>query len=206
MAEAALAMPAPFTAHGGRVDVARVAFPGTTGWLDLSTGMAPWAYPVEVAAGVQARLPSPDDLTALEAAAASAFASDPAMTVTVPGSDIGLRLIGAILGDRRAAVAQPSFSGHRAMWAAAPTPTGIDDIAVAATAHDVVVLARPTNPDGTIVDVAALEAAASGLARRGGNLVVDEAFADAPQQLRFGLPDDAGAARLARALDQWRNQ
>ncbi len=179
MAAAAPDTIAPFATHGGRLDAARAAFPGAVDWIDLSTGIAPWSYPAQVGAEASARLPSPDDLAALEAAAAAAFGADPASTVAVPGSDLALRLLGHILGERRTAVVRPGYSGHAAMWAAPPTTIAAADIPAAAADHDIIILARPNNPDGAVADSAMLAAAATGLAGRGGHLIVDEAFADA---------------------------
>ncbi len=170
----------PFTTHGGRLDAARAAFPHVTDWIDLSTGVAPWPYAMAVTTAADERLPSPVDLASLEAAAAAVFGADPELTVAVPGSDLGLRLLGRIIGDRRVAVVRPGYSGHVAMWGPVePTPIELAGIAAAVTSHDVVVLARPNNPDGAVADRSLLRKAAADLAHRSGHLIVDEAFADA---------------------------
>ena len=103
MEERLRALVAPFAVHGGRSDLARAQFGGED-WLDLSTGISPCAYPFVIADEALTRLPSPDDLALLEARAAACFGSDPARTVAVPGSDIGLRLIGHLLASARARV------------------------------------------------------------------------------------------------------
>jgi len=183
---------APFATHGGRLDAARAAYPGAVDWIDLSTGIAPWSYPAAVTDEAPARLPSPADLAALEAAAATAFGADPASTVAVPGSDLGLRLLGHILGERRTAVVRPGYSGHAAMWATPPTAIAAADIRDAAARYDVIALARPNNPDGAVADSAMLAAVATELARRGGHLIVDEAFVDAvdePGIASYDWPD-----------------
>ncbi|GGE03339.1 threonine-phosphate decarboxylase [Polymorphobacter glacialis] len=165
---------APFAVHGGRIELARARFPGGAGWIDLSTGISPWAYSFSVDAGALLRLPEPGALAGLEQAAAAVFGSVPAETVAVPGSDLALRLVGQLAGARTPAVVGPGYSGHRAMW---------DDAAMLAdvpeTGHDAVVLARPNNPDGRMIDFDLLAGAARRLAALGGWLVVDEAFADA---------------------------
>jgi cobalamin biosynthesis protein CobC len=159
-----------FTAHGGRVDAARAAFGGTD-WIDLSTGIAPWPYPVgQGALAALSTLPEPAALAALERAAARAFAVPPSRAVVaVPGSDIAMRLLAGLL-PRRAAVVRPGYAGHAAAW---PEAASIPDLASAGTA-DCVILASPNNPDGRIADPAAVVA----LARRGTIVVADEAFAD----------------------------
>ena len=57
----------PDIEHGGALDRARARFgdpPG--GWLDLSTGISPWPYPVGVIpAGSWQRLPDASELRSL---------------------------------------------------------------------------------------------------------------------------------------------
>ena len=55
---------APFAVHGGRIDLARALF-GSADWLDLSTGISPWAYPIDLPREALTRLPSPDDVALL---------------------------------------------------------------------------------------------------------------------------------------------
>jgi cobalamin biosynthesis protein CobC len=159
-----------FTAHGGRIDAARAAFGGAD-WIDLSTGIAPWPYPVgEGAIAGLSALPEPGALAALEAAAAKAFGVPPARAVVaVPGSDIAMRLLAGLL-PRWAAVVRPGYAGHVAAW---PDALPIADLA-AAGAVDCVICASPNNPDGRVADPRTV----ASLAHRGTTVVVDEAFAD----------------------------
>lgn len=163
-----------FAVHGGRLDLARAAFPEVADWTDLSTGISPWAYPATAVDATLRALPSPSVLAGLEAAAAAMFGSDPALTVAVPGSDLGLRLVARLLGhlgNTRVAVVGPGYSGHVAMWLDVPVTEVTADTIPPAGDHGVLVLARPNNPDGVIVDAAVLMA-------RPGWLIVDEAFVD----------------------------
>ena len=180
---------APFTVHGGRLALARAQFPTHLEWIDLSTGISPWAYPAAVDAEALHRLPEPGALTALEAAAAAVFGSDPAATVAVPGSDIALRLIGRLIPARTPAILGPGYAGHQAMW---PDAVLLTDLA--AEQHDVLVLARPNNPDGAIIDRERLADAARLLGTKGGWLIVDEAFADA------GTEPGIAAAKWPRTI------
>ncbi len=174
------ALIAPFAIHGGRSDQARERFGGVD-WLDLSTGISPWAFPFDIPAQALSRLPSPDDLVLLESCAAACFGSDPAGTVAVPGSDLGLRFIGRLLDARHPSAIVPGYSGHVEMWSEPCLPVGSDANALMAAAEvcDAIVLARPGNPGGEIVDESVLHAIAERLVARGGWLIVDEAFADA---------------------------
>jgi cobalamin biosynthetic protein CobC len=105
-----------FHAHGGRVDAARATFGGDE-WIDLSTGIAPWAWPVaDVPLGWE-QLPEPGAIAGLEAAAAEAFAvADPARIVAVPGSDLAMRLLALVIAARRPCVVRPGYAGHLAAW------------------------------------------------------------------------------------------
>lgn len=175
---------APFAVHGGRIDLARERFGGTD-WLDLSTGISPWAYPVAIPAQALTRLPSPDDLALLERRAAECFGSDPATTIAVPGSDLGLRLIGQLLNVQRPLAVVPGYSGHAAMWpeVCLTLASDPDALIAAAATCDAIVLARPGNPGGEIIDEHVLKNIAEGLAAHQGWLIVDEAFADADPAL-----------------------
>jgi cobalamin biosynthetic protein CobC len=173
-----------FARHGGRIDLARAAFPHVARWTDLSTGIAPWSYPTACYVDMVERLPDPAEVKALEAAAATYFGTLAERVVAVPGSDLAMRLIGMLLAGRgscfRAAVVAPGYSGHGAIWGGSGvTACAIHDIAGIAQDHDALVLARPNNPDGRVAAASMLEEAAHALAARGGHLIVDEAFADA---------------------------
>ncbi len=158
---------ATFCAHGGRVAAARAAFGGEN-WIDLSTGIAPWAWPIrDVPLGLD-RLPEPGEIAALEAAAAQAFGvDDRGGIVAVPGTDLAMRLLAGLIPAQRVAVLHPGYAGHRAAWPNA------DPVAEGASEHDLFVLASPANPDGRVTDPDALRALADRM-----TVVVDEAYAD----------------------------
>lgn len=179
-ARIAIASPdiARFAVHGGRIDGARAAYPGVADWIDLSTGLSPWSYPASIDMAALAHLPTPEALAMLEATAAAAFAVPAQRVVAVPGTDLALRLLGRMIGGH-AAVAGPGYSGHLAMWAGRAVPAGFGSLADSARPGETVVVARPNNPDGHIVDVATLER----IAQRDDWLIVDEAFVDATPEL-----------------------
>lgn len=160
---------AEFCAHGGRVAAAARAFGGGD-WIDLSTGIAPWAYPVDGVDPGVARLPEPGELAALEAAAALAFGvADPAQVVAVPGTDLALRLLAVVLAAERPAVVRPGYAGHHAAWGEARCVAALADPGDA----DLLVLASPANPDGRVTPPDMLRAWAQRM-----TVVVDEAYAD----------------------------
>lgn len=155
--------------HGGRLGAAARHFPDAPKpWIDLSTGVSPWPYPFETHPVDHCRLPDPEDLARLEAAAAASFgAPDAREVVAVPGSDLAIRLLPLLLNEREARYVAPIYSGHRAAWpnARPVTPGAMDEA-------ELLILANPNNPDGRVMEPEALRALP-------GQLIVDEAFADA---------------------------
>ena len=164
-------------AHGGGLIAARRRFPDAPlPWLDLSTGINPVPYPMPpVPPAALARLPEPEEVAALEAAAARAYGmADPAGVAAAPGTQALIHLLPRLLPPGRVAVVSPTYAEHRAAWAlAGHRVTEAATLAEAAGAP-VVVVVRPNNPDGAVVDAAALLR----LADRDSLVVVDEAFAD----------------------------
>lgn len=158
--------------HGGALEAARRHF-GTRDrpWLDLSTGINPHRWPGADAIAIDwCRLPEREALADLEAAAAAHFGALPHQVCAVPGSEIGLRLVGKIIGGTARYIA-PSYRTHGELFADM-TPVTRN---AARTVETTLVLANPNNPDGCILDVAALDAMR---ADRENWLLVDEAFAD----------------------------
>jgi histidinol-phosphate/aromatic aminotransferase/cobyric acid decarboxylase-like protein len=88
---------------------------GFRDWLDLSTGInpVPWQGQVEID---WHPLPAAQDLAELEAAAAQHFGVAPQFCCAVPGSEMALRLMGAMAGARRlslAVLSHPCFGFSR---------------------------------------------------------------------------------------------
>jgi cobalamin biosynthetic protein CobC len=82
--------------HGGSLDAARRLFPeAPEPFIDLSTGINPFAYPIPpLAEGLWTRLPEPSAITALEVAAAQAYGvSDASMVVAASGSQSLISLL-----------------------------------------------------------------------------------------------------------------
>ncbi|WP_062781669.1 aminotransferase class I/II-fold pyridoxal phosphate-dependent enzyme [Novosphingobium capsulatum] len=179
-----------FTWHGGGLAAARAQF-GDGPWLDLSTGInpCPWPQAGALAAAVDWQaLPDESALRGLEQAAAARFGCAADHVCAVPGTEIGLRLVGDLIGGG-GCHAVPGYRTHAAMLRAS---VAVDDLA---QAHGTsLVLANPNNPDGRLLTRAMLR---NLLHRRGDNgwLLLDEAFADAhPQASLAG--DIADAQRL----------
>jgi len=163
----------PWSGHGGRLSAARRRYADAPGpWLDLSTGINPHPWPGAQQIAIDWRsLPDEEALALLEAVAARYFGINARRLCAVPGSEIGLRLLGDLLPGSAAHVA-PSYRTHAEMISGS-RPFAHGDVA-ASTARTVIV-ANPNNPDGKLFAPGDLSAVFAS----GRTLVVDEAFADA---------------------------
>lgn len=157
-----------WTWHGGGLAAARAHFgDGERPWIDLSTGINPHAWP-----GVDAleidwrRLPDEADLRQLEATAAARFGAEPGHVCAVPGTEVGLRLVGRMLPPPTRHLA-PSYRTHGEM-----TSAPLDE-----DRGETLILANPNNPDGRLFDRSVVSDLLEGRGA-GSWLVVDEAFAD----------------------------
>ena len=180
-------MSGAFDWHGGRLDDACAQFGGTREeWLDLSTGInpCPWPVPGDLAPDWHA-LPDPSALVRLEGVAAQYFGVDPSLCCAVPGSEIGLRLIAAILGLPGRYI-EPTYRTHAAMFAEAHSVEAprADDPANA------LVIANPNNPDGRVTPLAMLREWLALQETAGGWLIVDEAFVDTMPQISIAREVD----------------
>lgn len=179
----------PWTWHGGDLDAARARFgDGAEPWMDLSTGINPHGWPDTDALSIDwRRLPSATDLRELEKIAARYFGVDADHVCALPGTEIGLRLIGDLLGPRAAYLA-PAYRTHGEMF---PASSPLAPDALAEADGGTIILANPNNPDGRLwrrdmlVELASRRSAT-------GWLIIDEAFADSDpaQSLASDIADE----------------
>lgn len=170
--------------HGGDLGTMAALFADAPRpWVDLSTGINPWPYPLPALdPGLWTRLPSAADERALKQAAMLAYGvADPEAILAAPGSQV---LISSIPFLRPAgatvAIVGPTYGEHAPAWARAghrismitdlPDPAG--------PLPDVLLLVNPNNPDGRCHEPARLLPVLDEIARRGGWMLVDEAFCD----------------------------
>lgn len=173
-----------FSFHGGRLADAMAQFGmGKAPWVDLSTGINPLGWPGagDLAMDWQA-LPDAGALDDLEAAAAAHFGTDPAHVCAVPGTEIGLRMLGDIVPGP-AIHAQPSYRTHGEMI---PRSRPVALTELAGTEEATLILANPNNPDGQITPPATLLGWLEARRDSAAWLVVDEAFADAAPHSKIG--------------------
>jgi len=169
--------------HGGDLTGAMARYGGTPQmWLDLSTGVNPWPWPIpaDLPDAVWQRLPSRAAEEALIAAARDAYSIPAgAEVVAAPGTQSLIQWLPQLASGGPVAVVEPTYNEHALAWRMAGheviAVTGLDELPQAVR-HAVVV--NPNNPDGRVISRSVLARAAALLQERGGWLVVDEAFAD----------------------------
>lgn len=181
--------------HGGRLrEASRRYGIAADQWLDLSTGISPFSYPVPpIEPALWRRLPEEED--DLVSAAAGYYGSR--QCLAVPGTQAALQVLPRLLAARRVAVLDPSYAEYAHVWGrsgseVAGVPEGAMD--EAAKRFDAVVLCNPNNPDGYVFTRARLTHMQAQLAARGGWLIVDEAYADVLGGV--SMAGDAGAPGL----------
>lgn len=166
--------------HGGNLAAAALQYgiPLAT-WLDLSTGINPHGYPVpEIPPSAWQRLPPTQD-GLIEAAKAYYGAS---YLLPTSGSQAILQTLPRLRAPAKVAILSPAYAEHAHAWLRCgheiTTFTSKPDEKILNNV-DVIVLCNPNNPTARQFQPADLLKWHAQLARRGGWLVVDEAFMDA---------------------------
>ncbi|MBU2872709.1 threonine-phosphate decarboxylase CobD [Marinobacter salexigens] len=189
--------------HGGRLNKAaeRWGIPPAQ-WLDLSTGINPIGWPVpEIPAELWQRLPEADD--GLEETIRQ-WSGVPSSTVCVPvpGSQAAIMALPRLRKPCRVGIPVPGYREHGYNWREAghevvaigpvQTSAGCDDRWL--DRLDVLVWINPNNPTGEIIPPTTLLRWHRRLQKRGGWLIVDEAFMDATPA--FSVAHQAGSSGL----------
>lgn len=169
--------------HGGDLSLAIDRFGGQQDdWLDLSTGINPHAYPLpaRISSKTWQQLPGQNALDLLLGAARKAYGCPESLDIVAgPGTQLLISLLPQLLPEGDVAIAAPTYGSHSAVWTReGRTPVAFSNVYALPDNASIVLLVNPNNPDGRLVDVKSLLAIAETLTRRGGYLVVDEAFAD----------------------------
>ncbi len=166
--------------HGGRLRraVREFALP-LEQWLDLSTGLAPYHWPVPpLPQSVWSRLPEPDD--GLSEMAADYYGAP--LALPVAGSQAAIQALPQLRRASRVGILEPTYAEHRRAWdrAGHEVISLSADVTVQQLAQlDVLIVVNPNNPTGALLTTERLLQWRQVLCQRGGWLVVDEAFMDA---------------------------
>lgn len=164
--------------HGGRLRSAAQQYGiPLADWLDLSTGINPQSYPVgPINPACWNRLPEDND--GLEAAAAAYYGNE--RLLVLPGSQAAIQTLPALFSPVVVACLSPLYEEHPQAWERCGHKLrrlpNLPRMLAAMTPN--VLLCNPNNPTATALPREALLDAADQLRKRGGWLIVDEAFGD----------------------------
>ncbi|BDU23111.1 threonine-phosphate decarboxylase CobD [Dyella sp. GSA-30] len=166
--------------HGGRLlQASRTYNIPLSDWLDLSTGVSPYAWPVPpIPPLAWQRLPDDDD--GLIDVARDYY--EATSLLPLAGSQAAIQCLPMLRATTNVGVLAPGYAEHAHAWRRQGhrvTLASARDLIAHADHFDVIVLMHPNNPAGDRFTVDELLALHASLAARGGWLIVDEAFIDA---------------------------
>lgn len=185
--------------HGGDLAAARAEYGGMAeDWIDLSTGINPWPYPLPaLPEEAWTRLPQADAEERLLQAARSAYSLPGSTALTAaPGTQAIIQVLPTLLSPRQVAVVGPTYGEHAPAWRNAGH-TVLEVLEPVADA-DVLVLCSPNNPDGRLADPALLNWAGPNRL-----LVVDEAFADVAPSASFASHTGRAGLLILRSFGKF---
>jgi cobalamin biosynthetic protein CobC len=190
--------------HGGRLRGAVATYGiAEADWLDLSSGISPWAWPIpEIAPSAWARLPETND--GLELAACDYYGAPHALPV--PGSQAAIQALPRLRHSGKVGVLSPCYAEHAEAWRnngflvrevlEHEVDRFIDSL-------DVLVVVNPNNPTGLSLTPKRLLDWHARLAERGGWLVVDEAFMDNTPALSLAGKSDRVGLIILRSFGKF---
>ena len=167
--------------HGGNIEVAakKYGLP-VEHWLDLSTGISPWSYPIPILPeSVWRDLPPPND--DLLEVAKHYYQCEERDVVVTPGSQVSIRLIPQLLKQSSVAIPSIGYQEHAQSWSMAghrvhyyQSADELNVLLASNTVHHVVII-NPNNPSGEVFSFEKIKKIAQTVK---GTLIVDEAFID----------------------------
>lgn len=206
-------------AHGGRLDIAGRRYGiAREQWLDLSTGINPWPFPMTPIDAAACRALPDTDADLIEAAREYYFKTaefeknkGARRILAIPGSQWAIERLPCCFERGRVALPHIGYREHAWCWQRAghealyydpdrlevSLSRMIDDPGLRA-----VVVINPNNPGGQRHSSDALLHLAARLAGRGGFLILDEAFADADPGTSL-LPRLPANALVLRSLGKF---
>lgn len=190
--------------HGGNLSaaVAQYKIP-LENWLDLSTGINPCHYPIpEIPAHLWRNLPNDDDGLIL---AAVQYYGCQALLPT-SGSQAALQTLPKLRSACKVAMLNPMYQEHAHAWQRYGHQvvrfSDLNDADVINSA-DVVLVCNPNNPTGKQFAPQNLLQLHATLAKRGGWLIVDEAFMDATPEYSIAKHTHVDGLFVLRSLGKF---
>ncbi len=174
--------------HGGQLNAASKHFGiAPDQWIDLSTGISPWSWPVpKLPPSVWRRLPESD--RRLEQAAAAYYGCQEEAISAVPGSQFAIGLLPQLFTKSRVAIPRWGYQEHRQAWLLHDHTTvdyssfeELERLVEQGIVRFAIVI-NPNNPGTELWCQDRLLQLANRLRQREGLLIVDEAFVDAVEE------------------------
>lgn len=182
--------------HGGNLQRARREYPQVKQpWLDLSTGISPWGWPVShVPDTAWQRLP---ELTpSFDEAVKNYYGV--ADLIPIAGSQVAIELLATLVSKARVALPVWGYAEHLKSWKSAGHElvfySSYDELITLVDTVEHAVIINPNNPTGDYWKVEQLSLIQMKLS---GYLIVDEAFidsvdlADEPQSMLFAADNES---------------
>ena len=174
-----------FPKHGGSIAEIETIFGSPAQeWLDLSTAINPWPYPISsLPDSVWHRLPEVSHLmTTVDVVRSYSQTPKEAGIIAAPGSQAVIQLLPRLIAPTSVAIIGPTYCEHQYCWNMAGhhtvivhEPKHFDRVI---TDYKIVIVTNPNNPTGRTIDSDTLLWVTKKMAENNGLLVVDEAFAD----------------------------
>ncbi len=173
----------PHHQHGGQLQQASIAFNiPLAQWVDLSTGISPYCYPLpDVPIARWQRLP--ESLDGLEAAANRYYGSS--FLLPMSGSQEAIQRLPLLRPSSRVGIISPAYHSHSHAWEKAHHQViAINHSSIQNYINDldVLIIVNPTNPSANTFSKVQLQAWHQQLHKKGGWLIIDEAFIDSTPQ------------------------
>lgn len=192
--------------HGGKLRQAAAHYNiSLEHWLDLSTGVSPWHYPLmTLPADCLQRLPEEQD--GLEAAAAAYYGCDSLLPVA--GSQAAIQLLPSQLSRINGPVLLPriGYQEHHAAWrktGAALLFYETQPTEAQLAVCSVLLVIQPNNPRGVFTDPMRLRQWQQQLAARQAWLIIDEAFTDCTPAVSLAEPTPQPYTVILRSLGKF---
>lgn len=199
--------------HGGALHAAAKYFAiPLERWLDLSTGINPSTWPVPaIPNSVWRRLP--DSATELRRCANHYYGSQ--SCVAVPGSQAAIQILPKILqpylnkqhrSDIKVLLVDNMYREHEKIWSrfgAGIVTCPWQEVEKHLSKVDVLILVNPNNPTGQIYSPAKMLQWHEQISRRGGFLIVDEAFMDVLPQYSIAAHSHQAGLIVLRSIGKF---
>lgn len=167
--------------HGGDLSNAIIQYGiSFDEWLDLSTGINPIAYPNTAVDATSFKSLPQQSVTEELLNSARAFYDvvSTAGFVAAPGTQAILQVLPSLREQSKVSIIVPTYEEHAETWRAGGHQVRVVPDLQDIVDADVIVIVNPNNPDGKTYLPDKLVSVATYLSKKGGLLVVDQAFTD----------------------------